>query len=160
MGGKIIVKKTKKMCGEDIGIIKVKHSNLKGITISSSLSPMIIDEYPILAIAATQAKGKTIMKGLGELRHKESDRIVSIVSNLKKLKFNVISKKDDIIKQKKKVKIKNKKIIKIFIVHIIGMSFLILSIIYENKILIDNSDCISISYPKFHDHLDKLLKKY
>ena len=46
------------MCGEDIGIIKVKHSNLKGITISSSLSPMIIDEYPILAIAATQAKGK------------------------------------------------------------------------------------------------------
>ena len=64
-------------------IIKVKHK--PGITISSSLSPMIIDEYPILAIAATQAKGKTIMKGLGELRHKESDRIVSIVSNLKNL---------------------------------------------------------------------------
>ena len=65
---------------------------------------MIIDEYPILAIAATQAKGKTIMKGLGELRHKESDRIVSIVSNLKKLNFNVISKKDDIIIQNKNVK--------------------------------------------------------
>ena len=160
MGGKIIVKKTKKMCGEDIGIIKVKYSNLKGITISSSLSPKIIDEYPILAIAATQAKGKTIMKGLGELRHKESDRIVSIVSNLKKLNFNVSSKKDDIIIQNKDVKIKNKKIIKTFNDHRIAMSFLILSIIYENKILIDNSNCISISYPKFHYHLNKLLKKY
>ncbi len=159
MGAKITVKKTKKICGEDIGTVKVKYSRLKGVKINSYLSPLIIDEYPILAIAATQAKGKTIMKGLAELRHKESDRIKSIVSNLKKLNFDVISEEDNIIIQNKDVKMMNKKTIKTYNDHRIAMSFLILSIIYDNKILVDNEDCISISYPKFHTHLNKLLKK-
>ena len=84
MGGKIKVKKTKKISGENIGNISVSHSKLKGINIPSSQSAYLIDEYPILSIAASQAAGKTIMKGLEELRYKESDRINSIVYNFKK----------------------------------------------------------------------------
>ena len=87
MGGNIRIKKTRKLCGEDVGTISVKSSKLKGINIDSKLSPLLIDEYPILSIAATQAKGAMTMKGLGELRHKESDRIKSIVINLNKLGY-------------------------------------------------------------------------
>ena len=94
MGGKIKVKKTKQICGEDVGNITAEHSKLKGINIPANQSAYLIDEYPILSIPATQAKGKTIMKGLDELRHKESDRIQSIVFNLKKVGIEVISKKN------------------------------------------------------------------
>ena len=97
MGGKIKIKKTGTISGEDVGEINVTHSLLNGIKINPSLSPYLIDEYPILSVAATQAKGLTIMKGLSELRHKESDRIKSITNNLSKIGFQVISKKDDII---------------------------------------------------------------
>ncbi len=158
MGGKIKIGKRRKRCGEEIGNIEVRYSKLKGITINSSLSPLLIDEYPILSIAATQASGKTIMKGLSELRHKESDRINSIVYNLKKLKFNIKSEGNNIIITGKKKSLTNKALIKTFDDHRIAMSFSILNVIYSGALKIDNPKCISISYPDFNMHLKKLLK--
>ena len=144
MGGKIKIQKIGKKCGEQIGNITAKYSKLKGIKIDSAMTPLLIDEYPILSIAASQATGRTVMKGLGELRHKESDRIKSIFYNLKKLNFDVSQ-------------IKNNNTVKTFGDHRIAMSFLILSILYDRKIKIDNEKCISISYPKFKDHLNCLI---
>ncbi len=159
MGGKINVKKTKTISGEDVGEIIVSHSLLKGVKIKSSLSPYLIDEYPILSIAASQAKGLTIMQGLSELRHKESDRIKSITKNLSKIGFKVTSKYDDIyIEGTEDIKLNSKKIIKTYGDHRIAMSFTILSLLYENKIIIDNESCISISYPSFKKHLNRLSK--
>ncbi len=160
MGGKIKIKKSKTICGEDVGDVTAEYSNLKGINIPSKMSALLIDEYPILSVAASQAKGKTTMKGLSELRHKESDRIKSIVINLKKIGYNIINKKDDLIIQNKKIKIKKKINIKTFDDHRIAMSFSILNIIYKNQLVIDNKNCISISYPDFTSHLKKLLVKY
>ena len=157
MGGKIKVKKTKTVSGEDVGDIQVLYSILHGIKIRSSYSPYLIDEYPILSIAASQAKGFTIMEGLSELRHKESDRIKSITSNLSKLGFNVVSKKDDIlIEGLRNNQIKKTKKIKTYGDHRIAMSFAILSLLYKNKLIIDDESCISISYPSFKKHLAKL----
>ena len=157
MGGKIRVKKTKTVSGEDVGDIHVSYSFLNAIEIKASLSPYLIDEYPILSIAASQAKGITVMRGLSELRHKESDRIKSIITNLTKIGFNAISKKDDIsIKGSSKIKIINQKIIKTYGDHRIAMSFVILSLLYKNKLVIDDESCISISYPDFKKHLKKL----
>ena len=82
MGGNIVVKKVGRLSGESIGNIKVKYSKLKAVVINKKLAPYLIDEYPILAIAASQAKGVTKMKGLAELRFKESDRLKSIHENL------------------------------------------------------------------------------
>ena len=149
MGGNIRIKKTRKLCGEDVGTISVKSSKLKGINIDSKLSPLLIDEYPILSIAATQAKGAMTMKGLGELRHKESDRIKSIVINLNKLGFNVEEKNDNITIRYSKTVIKNVKKIRTYGDHRIAMSFSILNLLYKDRILIDDKDCIAISYPKF-----------
>ena len=159
MGGKIKIKKTKNISGEEVGSITAEYSKLKGVNIPSKLSAMLIDEYPILSIAACQAKGKTVMKGLDELRHKESDRINSIVTNFKKIGFKITNKKNDLIIYGKDVKIKKNIKIKTFDDHRIAMSFSILNIIYDNYLNIDNKDCISISYPHFEKHLNSLTVK-
>ncbi len=161
MGGKIKIKKLKNLSGEDVGDINASYSLLKGVTIESSHSPYLIDEYPILSIAASQARGFTRMKGLSELRHKESDRIKSITTNLSKVGFNITSKKDDIIIEgQKNIQVTSIKKIKTYGDHRIAMSFNILGLLYENKLIIDNESCISISYPKFKLHLDKLTTLY
>ena len=158
MGGKIFVKKTNNVSGEQCGDITVSYSKLKGITINKSLSPFLIDEYPILSIAASCANGKTIMNGVSELRHKESDRIKSIIQNLKKVGVRAESIKDNIhITGSLNL---NKKICKIktYDDHRIACSFMILALINRN-IKIDNEKCVSISYPKFKKDLKSLLKK-
>ncbi len=156
MGGKIQVKKTKSVCGEDVGNINVEHSFLKGINISSSQSAFLIDEYPILSIAASQAKGKTFMKGLEELRYKESDRIKSIVFNFRKLGIDILESKDNLIITGKQLNINKTIRIKSFDDHRIAMSFSILNILCNKKLKIDNKKCISISYPDFEKHLNYL----
>ena len=157
MGGKLKIKKTKKTCGEDIGNITVEYSKLKGVSIPSSKSAFLIDEYPILSIAASQAKGKTYMNGLSELRHKESDRIKSIVHNFGKIGLNIRAKNDDLIIEGKKLKVNKNIKIKTFNDHRIAMSFSILNILLNKKLLIDNKKCINISYPDFEKHLNFLL---
>ena len=97
------------------------------------------------------------MKGLSELRHKESDRIKSITKNLSKIGYKVISKKDDIfIKGSDDLQVINPKKIKTYGDHRIAMSFAILSLLYKNKLIIDDESCISISYPDFKKHLKRL----
>ena len=159
MGGRIDIKKTKKICGEDVGNITVKYSRLKGIKIPSSLSSFLIDEYPILSIAASLAKGKTSMNGLDELRHKESDRINSLVVNYKKLGIDIELKNNNLLIIGKKLNIKKHIIIKTFNDHRIAMSFSILGAFYNNKLKIDNKKCISISYPDFEKHFNFLIQK-
>ena len=159
MGGKLKIKKTRKICGEEVGNISAEYSQLKGVIIPSSLSSFLIDEYPILAIAASQARGTTVMKGLSELRHKESDRINSILFNFKKLGINITEKNDNLSIYGKKLKVDKNLVIKSFNDHRIAMSFSILNILFQNKLKIDNTKCIAISYPDFKKHLNYLLKK-
>ena len=158
MGAKIKVQKTKKISGEQVGNIIVKYSKLKGITIPPSKSAFLIDEYPILAVAASQAKGKTVMNGLSELRHKESDRINSIVSNFKKLGIKINEINNNLSIYGGKLKIEKGIKIKTFNDHRIAMSFSILNLLCDRKLKIDNMKCINISYPEFKNHLNKLLQ--
>ncbi len=158
MGAKIKVQKTKKISGEQVGNITVKYSKLKGITIPPSKSAFLIDEYPILAVAASQAKGKTVMNGLSELRHKESDRINSIVSNFKKLGIKINEINNNLSIYGGKLKIEKQINIKTFNDHRIAMSFSILNLLCDRKLKIDNIKCINISYPEFKNHLNKLLQ--
>ena len=159
MGGKIKIKKLKKISGEIVGSIQVEYSKLKGINIPAKLSPYLIDEYPILSIAAAVAKGKTKMQGLTELKYKESNRIKSINENLKKCGIDSQVNKDNItINGSQKILSSNKKI-KTYGDHRIAMSFSILSLITKNPLQIDNEECIKISYPNFKKDLNKLIHK-
>ena len=157
MGGKINIIKTRKVSGENVGNITVEYSNLKGINIPSSQSAFLIDEYPILSVAASQAKGMTSMKGLDELRYKESDRINSIVYNFKKIGINIKEENNNLFIVGKKLNIKKNIKVKSFSDHRIAMSLSILNILYNKKLKIDNKKCINISYPDFEKHLNNLL---
>jgi len=157
MGGKIIIKKTGKVSGETVGNIKVKYSRLRSIIISKKLAPYLIDEYPILAVAASQAKGVTVMKGLGELRFKESDRLTSIHENLLNSGVDTNIIKDDLIIKGSSNKITGGNKINSFHDHRIAMSFSILTLVCKKPLKINNLKCIDISYPKFNQDLKSLL---
>ena len=96
------------------------------------------------------------MKGLGELRHKESDRIKSIVYNFKKIGINVNEVNNDLSIVGGKIKIEKSIKVKSFNDHRIAMSLSILNILYNKKLKIDNKKCINISYPDFDKHLKRL----
>ncbi|HLD36857.1 MAG TPA: 3-phosphoshikimate 1-carboxyvinyltransferase, partial [Planctomycetota bacterium] len=82
---------------EPIGNVRVRFSSLRGVTISGKMIPSLIDEIPILALIATQARGTTIIKGAGELRVKETDRINAIVTELAKLGADIKETSDGMI---------------------------------------------------------------
>ena len=98
------------------------------------------------------------MQGLEELRHKESDIIASIVVNLKKIGYKVITKKNDIEINGCQLSLNKKVKIKTFGDHRIAMSFLILGLFFKNKIYLDDESCIATSYPLFKSHLHFLKK--
>ena len=159
MGAKIKIKRNKKLSGEDCGDIYAEYSKLKGININKNLAPFLIDEYPILSIAASRAKGKTTMNGIEELRHKESDRVNSIVSNLKRVGVKVSNTKDKIMISGNDEILKKKCFIKSYNDHRISCTFMILNLLHGNKLEIDNEKCVSVSYPDFKRDLNKLKKK-
>ena len=83
MGGDIVFEGEHEASGEPVADIRVRSSNLHGITVPAARAPSMIDEYPCLAVLAAFAKGETRMEGLGELRVKESDRLASIADGLR-----------------------------------------------------------------------------
>ena len=97
MGGKIDVKNIKEKTGELRGDIKVVTSKLNATTIQGEIIPRLIDEIPIIALAATQASGTTIIKDAGELTVKESNRILSTVDTLSKFGANIEARADGMI---------------------------------------------------------------
>lgn len=146
---------------EPIGNIVVSSSKLKSATIASSEIPSLIDELPILMVAACFAQGKTIIQGAGELRVKETDRINSMVKNLKRMGADISvskagSQESIIIKGKGRLFGAN---LKSFGDHRTAMSMIVASLAAEGKSRIDDVTCISKSFPGFLATLQALLKE-
>ena len=157
MNGKIEIVDERKICGEKVGDILVSYSpNLIGTTIDKDLIPKLIDEIPIIAILATRAEGNTIIKDAAELKVKESNRIKSVVDNLKLLGANVEELEDGMIIKGKSSLSGGK--IKTFNDHRIAMSFSIVNLISNQSIILDNDKCIDISFPGYFNLLKKLSK--
>jgi 3-phosphoshikimate 1-carboxyvinyltransferase len=130
----------------------VKTTRLNAATFSGLLIPRIIDEIPILAVAATQAEGTTTFRDAGELRVKESDRIATIVENLKRMGANVRETKDGMVIQGPTA-LKGAEIDS-YGDHRIAMSFSIAGLIADGETLIKNIDCVDTSFPEFFTILD------
>lgn len=147
MGGDIKIQNIRSECGEQIGDILISPSELKRIEISSSIIPSIIDEIPILSIAGLFSKNGFCIRNAEDLRAKESDRIHSMVSNLRKLGVEVEEYKDGYefgeIKELKTAQIET------FMDHRIAMSFSILKTLTKLNIHIDNDTWIDTSFPNF-----------
>lgn len=148
----ILNKKT--MCGEEVADIIVRYSpNLKPFYIDGEILPTLIDEVPILSILALFAEKPSILKDAKELRVKESDRIKSIVENLKKLGVKVEEYEDGFkIEPTKKLQ---KAYIETHFDHRIAMSFSILKAL-GYSIELQETKSPSTSYPNFFEHLTYL----
>ncbi|TIX05699.1 MAG: 3-phosphoshikimate 1-carboxyvinyltransferase, partial [Mesorhizobium sp.] len=83
MGGRIDILNPRNAGGEDVADLRVRSSELKGVVVPPERAPSMIDEYPVLAVAASFAEGETLMQGLEELRVKESDRLSAVANGLK-----------------------------------------------------------------------------
>ena len=140
--------------GEWIGKLNVFHQPLSGISIIKNDVPGLIDELPIIAILATQAEGKTKVHGAEELRVKECDRIHAVCTNLKRMGADIYELKDGFIidgpTQLKGAEIET------FHDHRIAMAFTIAGLVADGNVVLDDPECISISYPEFYDELIRL----
>ena len=159
MKAKIKIKNKKTICGELVGDIEAKSSNLKAAAVPEKMAPRLIDEYPILFIAACFAKGTSQFKGIEELRVKESDRIQSMELGLKPLGVKISSTKNSVkitgtnsFKLNKKIKIDAKGD------HRIAMSFYILSQVLNKPFKIKDFNYVKTSFPSFTKTINKLKK--
>ena len=140
--------------GEAIGKLKVFQQPLNAITITKDDVPGLVDELPILAILATQAKGKTEVRGAEELRVKECDRIHAVCKNLKNMGAD-IEELDDGFIIKGPTPLKGARI-ETFHDHRIAMAFTIAGLVSDGDVVLDHPECASISYPEFYDELERL----
>ncbi|MBU1864323.1 MAG: 3-phosphoshikimate 1-carboxyvinyltransferase [Candidatus Omnitrophica bacterium] len=140
---------------EPYGTITVKGSELHGIKINQAMIPAIIDELPIIMVAAACAKGETVIKGAEELRVKETDRLKSMCSGLKQLGSDVHETKDGAIIQGGK-RFKGNVTLDSCNDHRTAMSLAIAGLHAEQEIAISNPDSVSISYPDFFNTINNL----
>jgi len=159
MKAKIKIKNKKTICGEVVGDIEAKSSNLKATLVPEKMAPRLIDEYPILFIAACFAKGTSNFKGIEELRVKESDRIKSMEDGLKPLGVKISSTKSSVkitgtnsFKLNKKIKIDAKGD------HRIAMSFYVLSQVLNKSFKIKDFNYVKTSFPSFTKTINQLKK--
>ncbi len=142
--------------GEPIADIVVKTSKLKGVTVPASIAPRMIDEYPILAVAAACASGTTRMLGLQELRVKESDRVAAMANGLKACGVTVEETSDSLTVHGTGGQIEGGARIQTQLDHRIAMSFLTLGLRAKNPIIIDNGTTINTSFPGFVETMKSL----
>ena len=148
MGGDIAIDKRRTVGGEEVGEIRVKASRLKGVTVPPARAPSMIDEYPVLAVAAAFAEGDTLMEGIGEMRVKESDRIASIVAGLKANGVEVEETADSMLVHGM-ASVPGGGAVATSLDHRIAMSFVVLGLAAEAPVTIDDTRPIATSFPEF-----------
>jgi 3-phosphoshikimate 1-carboxyvinyltransferase len=134
--------------GEEIADLRVRASALKGVDVPAERAPSMIDEYPILAVAASFAEGVTRMRGLQELRVKESDRLAATADMLRANGVVAEIEGDDLVVQGKGRPAGGGEV-KTHMDHRIAMSALVMGLASENPVRIDDSAFIATSFPGF-----------
>jgi len=156
MGGHINIKNKKIVCNEPVADIEASSSNLVPARIAIDKIPNIIDEIPILAVAAAKADGTTIINGAGELRNKESDRLNTIRTQFNMAGLNIKELKDGLeIRGDSDLNVKGGTIDSMGD-HRIAMSLAVLSMLSEEKLMISNPECVDTSFPGFKDTIDSI----
>ena len=149
MGGSIEIQNRREQAGEPVGDIRVRASRLTGVSVPASRAPSMIDEYPVLAVAASFAEGETLMQGLGELRVKESDRLAAMARGLAACGVSVRESPDSLTVSGRGRKPAGGAKIMADLDHRIAMAFLVLGMAAERPVAIDDGSPIDTSFPGF-----------
>jgi len=151
MGADIRIHNRRSSGGEEIGDLTVHHSELRGVTVPAVRAPSMIDEYPVLSVAASFALGTTKMLGLEELRVKESDRLAAVAENLRRMGAEVEEFPDGLHVAGRQTL--HGAEIDPYDDHRIAMAFAVAGLIAQGSTLIKNSGCVDISFPEFFSTL-------
>lgn len=156
MGADFSIENTTTAAGEPTADLIVRHSQLRGTEISGAVIPTLIDEIPIIAVMAAYARGTTAIRDAGELKVKESNRIDTVTAGLRAMGVPVIPTEDGmIIEGADKLRGAS---IKTCFDHRVAMSFAIAGLAAEGVTRIEDSQCVSVSYPGFFDEINQLRK--
>jgi 3-phosphoshikimate 1-carboxyvinyltransferase len=147
MGGAIEIHAPRVEGGEQVGELRVRYSKLKGVVVPPERAPSMIDEYPILAVAAAFATGATVMMGIGEMRVKESDRIALMARGLTACGVRVEEQPDGMTVHGGRVAGGAEIVTQGD--HRIAMSHLVLGLAAEQPVTVDEADMIATSFPTF-----------
>ncbi len=154
MGGNIEILNEKQVCGEPVCDLHVKTSPLHGITVEGATIPTLIDEIPILAVAACFAKGKTLIKDASELRVKECDRITAVHTELSKMGANIVATEDGFVIEG--VEALHGATLETYHDHRMAMSLAIAALNATSPSHVLGEECVRISFPNFFELLAKL----
>ena len=154
MGADITLENVHTSAGETVADITVRSSSLKGTTVGGDIIPRLIDELPIIAVAAVFADGQTVIKDAQELKVKETNRIRAVVDEFNKCGIDITETDDGMI-------INGGKSIhgadfKTYGDHRMAMSLTVLAQLGDGESTLDDSDCACVSYPTFFDDFYKL----
>ena len=142
--------------GEPVADLRMRAGALKGADIPPGRAPSMIDEYPILAVAASCAKGRTVMRGLAELRVKESDRLAAMVTGLAACGVKVAVEGDDLIVDGDGGPPAGGATIETRLDHRIAMAYLVLGLAARSPVAIDDARPIATSFPGFVPLMNRL----
>lgn len=155
MGADLQVVIENELAAEPTATLTIRTSQLTGTTIEGDLIPRLIDEIPIIALLATQAQGETIIKNAEELKVKETDRLTAVVNELKKLGANIEATEDGMIIHGP-TPLTGTKLCS-YGDHRMGMMAAIAALITNEPIVLDDEQCVAVSYPTFFEHVDMLI---
>jgi 3-phosphoshikimate 1-carboxyvinyltransferase len=157
MGAQIAYENRREFGGETVADLRVRHSALKGVEVPPTRAPSMIDEFPILSVAAAFAEGRTVMRGLEELRIKESDRLSAIASGLTECGVAVEETTDGLVIEGRGADgVRGGGRIATHMDHRIAMSFLMLGLASRDAVAVDDSTMIATSFPEFETLMSAL----
>jgi 3-phosphoshikimate 1-carboxyvinyltransferase len=156
MGATIAFENERVAGGEPVSDLRVRTGGLSGTEVPPERAPSMIDEYPILAVAASCARGRTVMRGLAELRVKESDRLAGTAEGLVRCGVNARIDGDDLIIEGSGAPPQGGGLIATRLDHRIAMAFLVLGLATVEPVRIDDAGPIATSFPDFVPLMERL----
>ncbi|MBL8588426.1 MAG: 3-phosphoshikimate 1-carboxyvinyltransferase [Methylobacteriaceae bacterium] len=142
--------------GEEVADLRVRAGGLTGVDVPAARAPSMIDEYPVLAVAAAFAQGETRMRGLHELRVKESDRLAAVAAGLAAAGVAARIEGDDLVVQGGDGEARGGGLVATHLDHRIAMSFLVMGMASRQPMRVDDETMIATSYPSFRDDFSRL----
>ncbi len=154
MGADITLHDVQEQEGEPVATIRVRSSRLTGTEVSGATVVRMIDEFPVLAVAATQAHGRTIVRDAAELRVKETDRIATIVQALNRLGAHIQARSDGFVVEGP-TPLRGQSV-ESYHDHRLGMALVVAGLVAEGKTALQDAACIADSFPGFENALRHL----
>lgn len=149
MGADITLANRREEAGEPVADLRIRGSRLTGVEVPAARAPSMIDEYPILSVAAARANGSTVMRGLGEMRVKESDRLAATAGGLRSCGVQVEDGPDHLVVHGKAGRPRGGGTIAANLDHRIAMAFLVMGMVAEEPVEVDDGSPIETSFPGF-----------